>query len=148
MKAWSNFVNTLINVGREEWAKLQKDLAINLPLVVSFGTVGAAIRRTDHDFSSDVLVICRGHLPRRLVGFGRAHTHHSGIALPGNPAHGVDARCVYRSIVSLNITYWPMTLSVQQCCGAFVPLLPLESNHLLPSRPDILFLPNRGTLVL
>ncbi len=40
----------LNHVGREEWAKLQKDLAINLPLVVSFGTVGAAIRRNRSRF--------------------------------------------------------------------------------------------------
>ena len=56
----------LTHLTEEEWAKLQRDLAINLPLVVSFGTVGAAIRLTAHDLSAEVILIGRGHLSAAL----------------------------------------------------------------------------------
>ena len=52
----------LNQLAREEWAKLQKDLGSNLPLVVSFGPVGAAMRRAAHDLNADVVIIGRGHL--------------------------------------------------------------------------------------
>jgi nucleotide-binding universal stress UspA family protein len=47
---------------RDEWAKLQKDFAIHLPLVVSFGSAGPAVRRAAHDLGADVVIIGRGHL--------------------------------------------------------------------------------------
>ncbi len=52
----------LNQLAREEWAKLQKDLGSNLPLVVSFGPVGAAMRRAAHDLNADLVIIGRGHL--------------------------------------------------------------------------------------
>jgi nucleotide-binding universal stress UspA family protein len=52
----------LHELARDEWGKLQRHLGVNLPLFLSFGPVGAAIRRAAHDLIADVVVIGRGHL--------------------------------------------------------------------------------------
>jgi nucleotide-binding universal stress UspA family protein len=60
----------------EQWKPLQQRVNIDAPLVLAYGSVGAAVRKAAHDLEADTVVIGRGRLQEPL---GRLRTNSYAI---------------------------------------------------------------------
>jgi nucleotide-binding universal stress UspA family protein len=58
----------------DKWQRLQQELSLNAPLHISYGSVGAAVRKAAHDLQADVVIINRGDC-KQALGRLRANTY-------------------------------------------------------------------------